>query len=690
MRAPGPAGSWVGHVVVAAALISLGFGALPVSPPEGPHGLNLVWSHELVDAQGKTGWWPSIDLDTSGRPAIAYAELNASRPDSTPDRLRFAVRNGSWSTETADPAGAGAYPSLRADGGRVTVAYLPDEFGGPARFAERDTKGWAVIGLPNVGGRALSQATLADGRRAVAFVDPGDGLFLAREDSTGAWTTSRVTGNVWDVPMHGLDFDVAGSSLAIGMIALDPARPPLAWSFVGDGAQWTPTAIATSARGRIAIAHDPGGDVHVAFWYNETYLVHYFSRRSESDRWSGEGVYVAASAQDPNSLDLAVGADGKVRIAFLLDGSRLMYGVREPGWVFSEVRHEADMGAFVSLAVDGSGTPHLAYLDARLNDLWYSTVAPGGANRPPEVRVSASGDPSEGSAILLDASASSDPDGDGLQFRWDFDSDGTWDTSLSPSPTTTHVWGDDVRDARVTVEATDGLASAAGLVLVTVSNVAPAIGPPDVDVTGVARVIVRVAGEKFHDVTATLCLDGVAVSSATVLRRPGNPDAQRVDLGTIEAGGNYSAVLSYTPADDAANGQAWGATPAWIILNQSGQEEWLHHTFNVRHPESWTWRVEDLSSHLVPSGVAVRFLLTDPGSDDLIVQWGWGDGTAEAMTFLNDPAVPHDPSPSPDVNPRAIEFSLIHEYAAPGTYHVVLHVSDDDGGVAALEFDVVA
>jgi predicted GH43/DUF377 family glycosyl hydrolase len=61
----------------------------------------------------------------------------------------------------------------------------------------------------------------------------------------------------------------------------------------------------------------------------------------------------------------------------------------------------------------------------------------------------------EGDLVTLNASGSFDPDNDSLQYRWDFDNDGVWDTSWSPNPTISHVWGDDYK-GEVKVEVTDG------------------------------------------------------------------------------------------------------------------------------------------------------------------------------------------------------------------------------------------
>ena len=117
-------------------------------------------------------------------------------------------------------------------------------------------------------------------------------------------------------------------------------------------------------------------------------------------------------------------------------------------------------------------------------------------------------------------------------------------------------------------------------------------------------ILLRVAGEKWHDVEVRLYEEDREIASANVTRYPGNPDSQTVNVAnvTLDPSRNYSAVVYYTPDDDPRNGREWGATPAWIILTCDSEEvARLHHTFNVKRPKTWEWRVDDLLSCLPPT-----------------------------------------------------------------------------------------
>jgi len=298
----------------------------------------------------------------------------------------------------------------------------------------------------------------------------------------------------------------------------------------------------------------------------------------------------------------------------------------------------------------------------------------------------------EGFSVSLDGSSSSDLDGDTLRFRWDFDNDGVWDTQWSTSPAASHIWGDDW-NGKIALQVSDGNLTDTATADVTILNLPPSIDA-NVTVLAAGSLTLRVAGEKWHDVTATVYENGVEKFVASVVRTPGSPDNQSAVIGNLKMDLSVSDVWSarvvYSPPDDPVNGQEWGANPAWLVFNSElGNESALHHTFNVRHNDTWVWNIPDLRALMVGIPLDFTATATDPGSDDLIFTWDWGDGTTPtATTYFNDGIGP-DAHPSPGGTfPYSATDTQAHAYAMAGTYTITLTVTDDDGGSATTSMTI--
>ena len=283
-------------------------------------------------------------------------------------------------------------------------------------------------------------------------------------------------------------------------------------------------------------------------------------------------------------------------------------------------------------------------------------------------------------------------------FRWDLndfvDRDGDGDPrndADAVGESVDAVYGDDGA-YRATVVVTDSTgATATDTVEVRVGNVPPKVQVL-VSATATVNVTLRVAGEKWHDVNLTLSRGGAVVATASIVRVPGSPDDQAVTVHGVSIdllGEAASAVVVYTPMDDPVNGQVNGANPAWLILTTvDGTEVRAHHTFNVRHPDTWTWTVTDLRALL--GGVPIRFeaSATDPGSDDLTFAWDWGDGTPVTTSLYFNNGVSPDPPSSPDVGPMAATDVQVHAFLTSADILVRLTVTDDDGGLTGFLIDL--
>jgi len=265
-------------------------------------------------------------------------------------------------------------------------------------------------------------------------------------------------------------------------------------------------------------------------------------------------------------------------------------------------------------------------------------------------------------------------------FRWDFNDDGTWDTP----------WLTDLAYDKFFYQSYDGRVCAQGFTGMgppplgtlntcthyLVRNIPPTI--TDFSVFMAANVTLRVAGEKWHDVTASLVEGGNETPLIRLVREPGRPQEGSAAIKADLANATALRVV-YTPADDPINGQENGATPAWLNFTYGGNGSMsMHHLFSVRHSDTWIWSV-GLDS--VGAGAELRFTATatDPGADNLTFEWDFGDGTPPAnITYPGFSA------------PATATDTQVHAFTSPGVYTITLTVWDTDGAATSATISITA
>jgi hypothetical protein len=262
---------------------------------------------------------------------------------------------------------------------------------------------------------------------------------------------------------------------------------------------------------------------------------------------------------------------------------------------------------------------------------------------------------------------------------------------FSASDTSTHTYGDNYNfTLKLQVCDDDGGCTSYSTYIV-VNNVAPDVKLESIYVD--ARITLRVAGEKWHNVTATLYEDGVPVAMVEVERYPGSPDNQSKTIAWhVSLGKSYIVNLTYDARPDwnPINGQIWGANPVWITIDVEGSDPIkLHHTFNVRHGGPYQHCIWDITSILNSMEITFVGIAEDAGSDDLTFTWDWGDGSPLTVTTYYNNGTVSDPYPSPNGTfPFFVRDVAKHAYASSGSYAVTLTVDDDDGGQTSITIQI--
>jgi len=301
-------------------------------------------------------------------------------------------------------------------------------------------------------------------------------------------------------------------------------------------------------------------------------------------------------------------------------------------------------------------------------------------NVAPTVHIEADPNPVDEGSTVTFTGYFDDPSWlDTHEAYWDFGDGELVPATFSPGYGETHhvldpvdyTWGDDGIYIVTLIVYDDAGGVGSDSVAVTVNNVAPSA-----EITTVAMDVgigLRVAGTKYHAVTLTLYEDGIAVGEYTVERVPGDPDENPVITNTLPATLDplkvYSAVITYEGLGGPGN-PGYGGNPVWLIIDG---EEVAHHVFNQKKTEPWE---VEINGFLVGKEFSVTTHVTDPGSDDIFIDYAYGTQTASA-TYYNDGVGP-DPYPSPDVNP--VDLYDTQTFVYDGVSDLDVTVTDDDGG----------
>jgi len=334
--------------------------------------LGQTWEIEVVDAAG--GLDPSLVLDGSGYPHISHIGGD----------LKYAWRDASgWHFQVADAGGGLRYTSLALDAsGNPRISYHA-QVGQPSyadlKYAYRDASGWHTQTVDidmGYDGAGTSLALDASGWPSISYYDAENyDLKYAWLDASG-WHTEAV-----DTP----DYQGWGSSLELDgtghphiSYGAGPPNSDLKYAYK-DGTGWHIQTV--DAAGYVgtetSLALDGSGWPHISYSDDGNRNLKYAWR--DVSGWHTQIVDAAGNVGWYTSL--ALDTSGYPHISYSYDdgtglNSDLKYAYRDAsGWRTQTVDStEGRAGEGTSLALDGSGYPHIGYRDVTNQDLKYAYV----------------------------------------------------------------------------------------------------------------------------------------------------------------------------------------------------------------------------------------------------------------------------------------------------------------------------
>ncbi|HEY7118859.1 MAG TPA: S8 family serine peptidase [Tepidisphaeraceae bacterium] len=257
-----------------------------------------AWSSvTTIDGAADAGNFVSMDLDSVGRPGVAY--YDASNAD-----LKYAHFNGtSWDVETVDSTNTvGYYPSLKYDSSDHPVIAYYYKTGHDLRFASKSAGGWTITTVDSAGdvGRYPSlAANPASGVWSIAYEATGVGAFKYAQKKKGGWGIATVDDNGAGGGFVSLAYD---ESNLPSFSYYDAMNADLKFAR-SNGSVWsTATIAAKNSQGLYTNLFYDGGKP-VIYFFNKTNNSLNAARSSGAHGWAFENLATGGGREDRVALN---------------------------------------------------------------------------------------------------------------------------------------------------------------------------------------------------------------------------------------------------------------------------------------------------------------------------------------------------------------------------------------------------
>ena len=365
-----------------------------------------AWTIEVIDATPYYAYDTSIDLDSSGNAHVSYAVYNST---GNSYNLRYSHHNGTeWvyddikdyrSSYWNSYSYTGRNSQIKLNSTDVPHVVFFEDYYDDVYISIRVNGSWSSSSVDDYGGWYNVY-----GERAISLaIDSTDGLHVAYYDINGRFLeyahrgigdSSWTKANVHDQGNHYI-----GTSVSIAVDSAD--RPHISYNDRSqydleyawfDGAKWLVETLDEYGNTGLhpSIALDGSDRVHIAY-QNITYS-RLMSLVIADGLASTEKV--AQVGTHGYGMGFAVGASGGAHLSFYngSDSSGSLQYATKSGSTWNSVTVDDGstmVGTHSDLALDGSGNPHISYVDATNGLLRYayhngeswslSTVDPSGS-----------------------------------------------------------------------------------------------------------------------------------------------------------------------------------------------------------------------------------------------------------------------------------------------------------------------